>query len=310
VHGGWEKANRSQEFRSLCNHEKCSEFLADLLEFVEKRMLRMGPKKRAGCDEIVHKFADLHRMCSEDLDYCTKRLQVPPHRAATDLSVLKASALDFSPEMDKRIKRAGLPEHTGPLEHDYHTPDAEEDGNGRNSNSNEIVGPINEVKATTGGKQLNSVASISSDTESQNSRPQSSNKKVHFSQNLQPPSQGTSKPEPSTDASESEQENQTNFNPNLRDGKSSTSAVPESSNVESTERFESRITPIETTDLGIDITEPAKQVNGVARHGEQKDISEETRQKNALQTSGAIEMREKHTSRWRRFSCCCSFEDG
>jgi len=235
---------------------------------------------------------------------------VPPHRAATDLSVLKASALEFSPEMDKRIKRAGLPEHTGPLENDYQTPDAEEDGNGRNSNSNEIMGPINEVKVTTGGKRLNSVASISSDTESQNSRPQSSNKKVHFPQNLQPPSQGTSRPEPSTDAFESEQENQANLNPNLRDGRSLTSAVPESFNVESTERFESRIPPIETIDEGIVITEPEKEANGVARHGEQKDISEETREKNALQTAGAIETREKHITPWRRFRCCCcSFAD-
>ncbi|KAN0102709.1 kinase-like protein [Hyaloscypha variabilis] len=307
--GAIAKQSVADEFRSLCNHEKCSEFLADLLEFVEKRMLRMGPKKRAGCDEIVDKFADLHRMCSEDPDYSTKRLQVPPHRAATDLSVLKASALDFSPEMDQRIKRAGLPEHTGPLENDYQTPDAEEDAHGTNSNSNEIVGPINEVKATTGGNRLNSVASISSDTESQNSRPQSSNKKVHFTQNLQAPSQGTSKPEPSTDASESELENQTNLNPNLRDGESLNSAVPESSNVESTERFESRIPPIETIDEGIVKTEPAEEVNRVARHIEQKNILEDTREKNALQTVGAIETREKHISRWRRFSCCCSFAD-
>ncbi|KAE9364084.1 kinase-like protein [Stipitochalara longipes BDJ] len=211
------------EFRNLCNHEKCSDFLADLLEFVEKGMLRMGPKKRAGCDAIVSKFADLHRLCLADPDYCTKRLQVPPHRAATDLSVLKASALGLSPEMDKRIKRAGLPEHTGPLENDYQTPDAKKDGNARNSN--EILGPIAKVKAAAEGKRLNSVASTSSNTESQNSRPQSPNKKVHFTHNLQPPSQGTSKPEPSTDVSESEQENQATLNPDLRDGKHLASAA-------------------------------------------------------------------------------------
>jgi len=82
-------------------------------------MLRMGPKKRAVCQEIVEKFQELHKYCSTDPDYCTKRAKVPPRRSSTDLSELAASAFpSLSPAMVARINRHRLPEHTGPLEND------------------------------------------------------------------------------------------------------------------------------------------------------------------------------------------------
>jgi hypothetical protein len=178
--------------------------LSDLLDFIETSMLRMGPKKRASCEEIVKKFTELHNLCLEDLDYCTKRVKVPPNRAATNLSLLKASAIDFSPEMEKRVNRTVFPEHTGPLENDPEPVDTDQS----TSNSNENVLPasarrdtITEAEAsmpTAVGKRLNekltSTAPLaSSDTESQNSRPQSPNRKVHFPQNLQSLSHGSFK---------------------------------------------------------------------------------------------------------------------
>jgi hypothetical protein len=169
-------------------------------------MLRIGRKKRAGCVQIVRKFADLHRMCVDDPDYCTKRLKVPPSRASTNLSLLKASALDLSPEIDKLIKRAGLREHTGPLDSDHQTPDPEQDGSAGNLNGR--MGTITEVETTTKVKGLDNVASTSSDIESQYSRPQSPNRKVHFPQNLQLPSQGSFGPESSTGGPESGHRNQ------------------------------------------------------------------------------------------------------
>jgi hypothetical protein len=101
----------------LCEQANCSDYMLDFLDFIEKKLLRMDPNKRAGCDEVVAKFTELHRKCVEKPKYCTERLNVAPVRARTDLSTLCASALDFSPEMDKQIKRRSvLLTHTGPRE--------------------------------------------------------------------------------------------------------------------------------------------------------------------------------------------------
>jgi hypothetical protein len=186
-----------------------------------------------------------------------------------------------------------LPEHTGPLENDHQTPDPEEDGSVRNSNGR--MGTITEVEGRTVGNQLNIVASTSSDTESQNSRPQSPNKKVHFPQNLLSLGQGSSRPESSTDAPKTGQGDQTNLNPTLRNKRFLTSAfAPDSSVDESTEESESSIPPA---------------VIRAAIRGEQKDISEETREQNASQTAAAVPTREKNISRWRRFLCCSLIDD-
>jgi hypothetical protein len=117
-----------QEFYIICQHDSCSDFILDLLMFIKDKMLRMSPRKRASCQEIVGKFTELYKRCSSDPDYCTKRENDPPQRSGTDLSELAASALDLSPAMYNRIPFKILPEHTGPVENDSQlsrSPDAQ-----------------------------------------------------------------------------------------------------------------------------------------------------------------------------------------
>jgi hypothetical protein len=102
----------------LYEHRNCSEFISDLLTFIKDRLLRVGPGNRADSKEIVEKFAELHRECLNDQDYCTKRFKKIPQRTGSGLSELAASSIHLSKATTDRIDRKGLPEHTGPLEDD------------------------------------------------------------------------------------------------------------------------------------------------------------------------------------------------
>ncbi|KAK3313300.1 kinase-like domain-containing protein, partial [Apodospora peruviana] len=86
--GAQAKRSVANEFQTLYQHEACTDFVIDLLEFIETRLMRMGPEKRANCEEIVQKFTELNDMCKTDRAYCTSRVKTPPTRARTDLSLL------------------------------------------------------------------------------------------------------------------------------------------------------------------------------------------------------------------------------
>jgi len=112
----------------MYQHNSCSDFISDLLMFIEKKMLRMSPEKRADCKEIVGNFTELHKKSSSGPDYCTKRMNDPPLRSGTDLSELEASALKLSQAMYSSIPFHFLPEHTGPVDNDpelSRSPDAQ-----------------------------------------------------------------------------------------------------------------------------------------------------------------------------------------
>jgi hypothetical protein len=111
-----------QEFQKLYRHDACSDFMLDLLDFIETRLLRMGPTNRAECEEIVKKFAELYHRCSVDRQYCTTKLKRAPTRSRTDLSLLSPAPLDLTPKMENRIK-SSLPIYTGPNEANSGQPD-------------------------------------------------------------------------------------------------------------------------------------------------------------------------------------------
>ena len=107
-----------QEFHNLYKHQNCSDFLFDLLTFIEDKLLRITPGKRAKCKEIVEKFEELNKECVRDRDYCMKRVKKTPERTETALSELVAAALPFSDKQNNRIHRNRILEHLGPVE-DY-----------------------------------------------------------------------------------------------------------------------------------------------------------------------------------------------
>jgi hypothetical protein len=66
----------------------------DVLELVEKKLLRMRPNERAECKEIFDKFRDFHNRCQEEW-YCTKPIY-RPQRTPSTLSELVASPIATS----------------------------------------------------------------------------------------------------------------------------------------------------------------------------------------------------------------------
>ncbi|CZR58460.1 uncharacterized protein PAC_08352 [Phialocephala subalpina] len=104
------------EIKMLSQHKDCSDYLLDLLDFIETRLLRVSPRNRADCIEVVERFEQLHRECTEDQKYCTRRERVTPlTRSGSDLSVLSPMS-DLSDAIQSQLHRISLPEHTGPLE--------------------------------------------------------------------------------------------------------------------------------------------------------------------------------------------------
>ena len=90
--------------------------MMDFLEFIQKRLLRMGPTNRAECNEIVETLTTLEKRCSTDRQYCMRKLKKPPDRSDTEVSLLRPAPLDFTPEMGKLLKRMQLPLYNGPVE--------------------------------------------------------------------------------------------------------------------------------------------------------------------------------------------------
>jgi hypothetical protein len=102
-----------QEFVLLRNDPGTTQFFLDLLCFIENKLLRMDPNKRAKCDEIVDKFRELHTKCSENEKYCTERKSTPT-RTPTKLSELVAPRIPT--RIDKQINRNQGPQSSDAVE--------------------------------------------------------------------------------------------------------------------------------------------------------------------------------------------------
>ncbi|KAH7355989.1 kinase-like domain-containing protein [Pyrenochaeta sp. MPI-SDFR-AT-0127] len=74
-----------QELADLRAHFDASDYILDLLDLIESRLLRMSAQKRATCDETMKQLEILDTRCKESTEYCTqKRRSIT--KTATDLS--------------------------------------------------------------------------------------------------------------------------------------------------------------------------------------------------------------------------------
>ncbi|KAF2134966.1 kinase-like protein [Dothidotthia symphoricarpi CBS 119687] len=69
------KVSVVEEFGILMNHVDCSDYIVDLLKFIESSMLRVHARNRADIDIIVQKFEELEKRCNENERYCTHKTQ-------------------------------------------------------------------------------------------------------------------------------------------------------------------------------------------------------------------------------------------
>jgi hypothetical protein len=76
------------DIQDLRHHDKCSDFILDLLDFIEDHLLRMRPEMRASSDKVVDKFDEFLKKCLDDSTYCTQRRQKIREKRNTDLSEL------------------------------------------------------------------------------------------------------------------------------------------------------------------------------------------------------------------------------
>lgn len=100
----------AQQFESLREQPEIPELLVDVLDFIEQKMLRMGPEKRATCKEFVDKFREIYQRASADEDYCLQPVPVPPKRVNTDLSTLSPHVFDATEreESNPRFSHHGI----------------------------------------------------------------------------------------------------------------------------------------------------------------------------------------------------------
>jgi hypothetical protein len=207
-----------QEFQTLYEHKDCSDFILDLLTFIKDKLLRITPKKRAKCKEIVEKFEELNRKCLKDRDYCMKLMKKTPTRTGTALSELTAAALHLSDKQNNRIHRNNLVEHSGPVEDDSplnESPDASDDEPPTNFSTHERVQaywkgkmPERMKKPKLPPVKLSSLP-YKNDTQTtlsnrgSNETQKASPKKVHFdNEEQQPPESRASKQEKYVSATE------------------------------------------------------------------------------------------------------------
>jgi hypothetical protein len=60
-------------FKTLKEHDSCSDYILDLLEYVETNLLRVDIARRAKIDDIVKKFEALDNQCRQSLQYRSSR---------------------------------------------------------------------------------------------------------------------------------------------------------------------------------------------------------------------------------------------
>lgn len=98
-----------QHFDDLYKHPHCTEFISELLDFIEGDLLRMREVKRAKMNEIVAKVEAIYQKCKDDDRYCNTRVKAISARVRTDLSELEA-VVSYSPQMQERLKNEVKPQ--------------------------------------------------------------------------------------------------------------------------------------------------------------------------------------------------------
>ncbi|ORY00554.1 kinase-like domain-containing protein [Clohesyomyces aquaticus] len=81
------KKSVAKNFKTLREHPNCKDFMLDLLECIEERMLRMVPTSRSTCNEIVEELGQIMSRC-EDSRYCTERIKAI-QKTFSDLSMVE-----------------------------------------------------------------------------------------------------------------------------------------------------------------------------------------------------------------------------
>ncbi len=78
----------SKHFNDLRGHENTSDYILDLLDYIQDKMLRMAPEKRETMESIAPKLSELNDKCRVE-SYCTKRQNEPVIRRPTNLSEIE-----------------------------------------------------------------------------------------------------------------------------------------------------------------------------------------------------------------------------
>lgn len=82
------KISVREHFNMLRNLPGCTDFLLDLIDFVDEQLLRMTPKKRCQVSELLHFANSISEKCNEDSRYCLERIKPIKRRQETNLSEL------------------------------------------------------------------------------------------------------------------------------------------------------------------------------------------------------------------------------
>lgn len=92
LQGGRAMMKRSvhEQFNVLRGEPNCSDFVSDILDFVQDNLLRMYPERRCEVSEFLRFTQEIGRRCMEDGSYSTQRLKPIRYRTGTDLSTIHA----------------------------------------------------------------------------------------------------------------------------------------------------------------------------------------------------------------------------
>ena len=102
-----ELTNRAKEFAKIRECEAASDFILDILDVIERHLMRLRVSERADCDEIVKRFGAIKERCDQDPGYCTRRTQRELPRTPTDLSedLSERVTIAISPEMEEEYNQ-------------------------------------------------------------------------------------------------------------------------------------------------------------------------------------------------------------
>jgi hypothetical protein len=105
----------------LKSHPSCSDYILDLLEYIQLKLLKLRPHTRDGIDSIVEEFEKHSEQCEEDEKYGTQRIR-PARKIDSDLSVIEEEPdLEKSRSSDSKssaVYNQSSPQHIG-NERDY-----------------------------------------------------------------------------------------------------------------------------------------------------------------------------------------------
>lgn len=79
-----------QQFNKLRSLSNCSDFISDILDFVQDKLLRMYPDRRCEVSEFLRFTQQTGQKCMDDEVYCTQRITPIKTRTDTNLSTIYA----------------------------------------------------------------------------------------------------------------------------------------------------------------------------------------------------------------------------